>query len=187
MLKLFLALRLQAAVLALWGTGGTYEEVDRRTVRPHDAARAALIVAYLPEPELLLALAVPESSLRMGLVNPSTGACGPGQLLFSHDIDVQRRRCAGLTERGAYRAMIKKLADAAAYCARADSSTARRAAWPGTGAARLEWTGAGIGRRRERLRVRVRFLRSPTAAVRGHRRALPCPETVSAAPLLIPR
>lgn len=124
---LILAIRLQVAVLTLWGAGGTHAEADNRTVRPADAARASLIIAYTHgawEPELVAVIAVRESSMRRHLVNARSGACGPGQILVSHDAAVQARACRGLLrdEWRSYHAIKRKLDQAQAYCRTRDPS-----------------------------------------------------------------
>lgn len=110
------SLRLMLAIISLHGDGS-------RTVRPSDAARASLAITVTRgdwPAELVAVIAVRESSMRWA-VNPRSGACGPGQILVSHDRARQARFCARLHKRGVvawYAAIARKLDDAREVCER---------------------------------------------------------------------
>lgn len=72
------------------------------------------------DPALLAAIFVAESSFDPWRVNPTSGACGVGQVLYSKDRATQARRCRAITGRldAGVRAAVQKFDDAADYCRR---------------------------------------------------------------------
>ncbi len=95
------------AIVALWSD-----------VPQDRACSAAEAIVETGSPPLLVALFAPESGLDNTRVNPRSGACGIGQVLYSHDLVIQRRRCRAVlasVTNGA-RAANRKLSDAVRFC-----------------------------------------------------------------------
>lgn len=82
------------------------------------AAVAIVLEAGDHDPALVAALFAPESGFDHRKVNPASGACGIGQVLYSHDRAVQARRCRRVlrSARAGVRAAVRKLDDASAFC-----------------------------------------------------------------------
>lgn len=154
------AIRLMAAVLSLYGDGRS----DWRTVRPSDAARASLAIAVTRgdwPAELVATIAVRESSMRW-MVNPRSGACGPGQLLESRVPSRQARFCTSLRKAGPiaqYAAIANKLTAWRRVCRRLhrrNLTTCAIAGYVGGGVAvRNGWRGTAraILRQADRLHI----------------------------------
>lgn len=109
---LFAAARLCGAVVALYGPSGTARDIPRQ-VTPIRACRAALALELTRgefKAELVAAVAIRESSMRPALVNATSGACGPMQVIY-RPIATHRRRCARIVrdEIAGYRAGVAKL------------------------------------------------------------------------------
>ena len=156
---LLTASRLCAAVASLYGSGVTARDIDR-TVPIERACRASVIIVLVADewrPELVASIAVRESSMLPALINPTTGACGPGQVLYSHDKARQDRRCRRVLadEWTGYRAAVAKLRDARAYCRRPGELCALSGYVSGPSGVRRRWfrTPRSIQRRADRLRA----------------------------------
>lgn len=91
---------------------------DVPPVRACLASVAIVRAAGDHDPALLAALFYPESGFNNAKVNPRSGACGIGQVLYSHDHAVQVRRCRRVlgSARVGARAAVRKLDDAVAFC-----------------------------------------------------------------------
>lgn len=117
-----LTLLLRAARLALAIVRANPE------VSPDRAASAAVAITIEAgdhDPFLVAALFAPESGFDHRKVNPTTGACGLGQVLYSHDAATQTRRCRRVLRnaRAGARAAVAKLDHATAFCARRGNLT----------------------------------------------------------------
>lgn len=112
MIGVILSLRLCLAV------SSTYPDIPKE-----HACTAAWAITHEAEhwdPFFVAALVAPESGFNYLKVNPRSGACGLGQVLYSRNPARQKRLCHRnrvlRTARDSARAAIKKLNDAEEYC-----------------------------------------------------------------------
>lgn len=101
-----------AICLAIVATFGVAEE------RACPAADAIVAEAGEHDPLLLAALFAPESGFDFRKVNPRSGACGIGQVLYSKKRAVQARRCRRVLAdlHASTRAAVARLEDAVEFC-----------------------------------------------------------------------